>query len=249
MKKDYYIYFLLFLLEGCSSIYIPSPKNVPLFEKKGEVQIEAGASTNSVFATGSYAFSDKYALITNGSLSFRNISRTYDLGSTLFNAYFEGSGAHRSIEMGLGRYNLLPSSNRRLEVFVGAGYGNTGFDSKDYQSQYIQGFVQANAGRKFKYFEIGWSFHMTYAHFYCKYPEYISQPEIMQSRKEIVYTDFGTINPGGLIVLRFGGNQLKAFVRSGLDLSFPLSSSLIKTTGMDRNYTAGHFSIGISYRF
>ena len=65
-----YHYILVFLLSGCSSAYIPSSKNIPLFEEKGEIQIEAGASTNSVFAAGSYAFSEKFALIANGSMSY-----------------------------------------------------------------------------------------------------------------------------------------------------------------------------------
>ena len=68
MKIQYCIF--LFVLTSCSSAYIPSPKNMPLFEQKGELQIEAGTSTNSPFIIGSYAFSEKYAVIANGSISY-----------------------------------------------------------------------------------------------------------------------------------------------------------------------------------
>jgi len=47
MKKiHYYILFLLPLFTGCSSMYIPSTKPTPLFEEKGEVQVEIGTSIN-----------------------------------------------------------------------------------------------------------------------------------------------------------------------------------------------------------
>lgn len=73
----------------------------------------------------------KYALIVNGSLSFRNFSEWYDFGPDWGYSEWqilhlpEGAFTHHSIEAGSGRYNLLPSSSRRLlEVFAGAGYGN-----------------------------------------------------------------------------------------------------------------------------
>ena len=38
MKKV--LYLLPFLLSGCSSMYIPQMANAPLFEEKGETQVE-----------------------------------------------------------------------------------------------------------------------------------------------------------------------------------------------------------------
>ena len=71
-EKKFCLLFLLAILSGCVNIYISSPRNIPLFEEKGEVQIEVGANVTDIFVTGSYAFSDKYALIANGSLSYQN---------------------------------------------------------------------------------------------------------------------------------------------------------------------------------
>jgi len=62
-------------------MYIPSAKNIPLFEEKNEVQVEVGASTTSVYLTGGYAFSKKYAFVVNGSLSYLNFSKRYDFFS------------------------------------------------------------------------------------------------------------------------------------------------------------------------
>jgi len=235
-------------------MYIPSPKNTPLFEEKGEVQIEVGASTNSIFLTGNYAFSEKYAFISNGCLSFRNFSSIYDIGDirsynelTIFTS---GYGAHRSFEAGLGRYNIFPTLPHRIETFLVLGYGSCDYDNKDYYSEYLQGYFQMNIGKRFKHFEIGWSVHLAYSHFYCKYADYVPQPDLMLNKREIIYKNFGTINPGALLFLKFGGSNLKSFFRSGFNLTYPLTSNaLINNSNFDGGYTRFHLSIGLSYRF
>ena len=110
----------LYLFTGCATMYIPSPSNTPLFEEKGEGLLEAGISTNSIFATSSYAFSGKYALIANGALSYRNFSDKYDLFTHKDDSP-PGSGGflgpppdrrgkfeHRYWEASMGKMNMLP---------------------------------------------------------------------------------------------------------------------------------------------
>ena len=229
MKAYYYIF--IYLFTGCAASYIPSPKNVPLFEEKGEARIEAGISTNSIYATGSYAFSDKYALITNGTLSFLNFTPVSDLGAVLSFGLYDTGGMHRSIEAGLGRYNLLPSSVWRLETFAGVGYGTDGDEGKN-KLQYLQEFVQTNIGKRFNKNEIGWALRIASIH------------EIPVEKIRI------GVNIEPLIFMRFGGTHFNGFIRYGPSIMLPFSTS----TGNNRYFFHyffyfGHLSAGWSYRF
>ena len=243
MKTIYCIF--LFLLTGCSSAYIPSPKSVPLFEQKGDALIEVGTSTNSPFLVGSYAFSEKYAVIANGSISYPALAGNPIREYNELTFFLDGDVPHYSFEAGLGRYNLLPSSKRRLEVFAGAGYGMA-FDhfNKDYKQNYIQGFVQINTGKRYKAVDVGWSLRTAYADFqnkngYYKNNEYITD-----------YQNCQAFHFEPLFVVRIGGQHLKWFSRAGFNLAFPLSSnSFIETFGVNRGYTMFHISTGMSYRF
>ena len=258
MKKVRIEFVFLAVLSSCSSMYIPSPKNIPLFEEKGEVQIEAGTSTNSIFAAGSYAFSEKYAFITNFNVSFRNFSKKYDFGPDWHYAEFYifpmpgGSFAHRSIETGIGRYNMASSSSWKREIFAGTGYGWAN-EGKDWKNRYLQGFVQANAGKRFKNFEIGNSLRLSGSYFMYQMPERDYSTGV--GKDVILYRNFVVGHAEWLMCIRFGGKYLKGFVRSGLNFAYPLylSSSEYKTIWLSRgrywNFTLYHISIGISYRF
>ena len=251
MKTYYFIF--IFLFTGCSTGYIPSPKNIPLFEKKGEVQIETGVSDNYVFVSGSYAFSKKYALITNGFLAFGNFSEEEYLNDLLYTISYGYLGGYisknRYVEIGLGRYNLLPSSRWRLEAFAGAGYSMTKqgneFSQFRKDNRYYQGFTQANISRKLKRTEIGWSLRMAYSDFQFK-----SFPRHSQ---EMIYHNFGALHVEPLMFFRFGGKHFHGVVRGGHDFLYPLSSSArdgIYHGKFDLFYVNRmHLSVGLSYRF
>ena len=240
-----YPYILVFLLSGCSSAYIPSPKNIPLFEEKGEYQIEAGASTNSVFAAGSYAFSEKFSLIANGSMSY-----CYILGKPFgwssgepLSISFSGDVPHRSIEAGIGRYNLLPSSQRRLEVFAGVGYGAAHSFNSEYKQNYLLGFVQANTGKKYRHTEMGWSLRAAFSGFHESYGSTYPEYYYIENGK---YQAFH-LEP--LFVIRTGGQRLKVSFRTGINLAFPLSfPSKIVTLRGKEGYPVFHLSCGLSYQ-
>jgi len=259
MKTSHYL-FLLFFISGCSSAYIPSPKNVPLLEKKGEIQIEAGASTNSIFATGSYAFSEKYALITNGSMSFQNILQSLylDSGGGGVDSYYLPIGfsdvAHHSVEAGIGRYNFLPFSDRRLELFAGAGYGGAHTLSEHDKVSNFQCFMQVNTGKRHRRFEQGWSLRTAISGFHYQHGYYKSQFDengnYTGNRLIIEHGNYQALHLEPLLVIRTGGQRLKVSFRTAFNLAFPLSSpSGIKTFGIDRGYTVLHFSVGMNYRF
>lgn len=247
----FYIIVFLYLLSGCTTLYIPSPKNIPLLEEKGEVQVEVGVSTNSIFATGSYAFSEKYAFIANSAFSFYNFSDFSDLGD--LRSYGEltilsggAEIAHRSVEAGFGRFNILPESKRCLEAFVGVGYSVGNFDDKDYNNRYINGFFQINTNKKHKKLEIGWSFSCNYVYFNFKHPDYYNK----KNKEEIIYSKFSLIQPGALFFMRFGSEHLKLTIRNGINLAFPLSSNCpIKTNSFETEHTVFHISMGLCYSF
>ena len=217
-------------------MYIPSPKNIPLFEEKGEVQIEVGGSTNSIFVTGSYAFSEKYALIANGSMAYSYINgKPIGRHGGEINLYPGTDVPHRSIEVGLGRYNLLPSSKRRLEVFAGTGYGAAHSYIKDNDKQhYFQGFVQINTGKRYNRTELGWSLRTAFSGFFYQ-----------EGFKVIEHGNCQTLHFEPLFVVRTGGQHVKASFRTGFSIPCLLSSP----PGPIGGYTLLHFSAGMSFRF
>jgi len=62
-------------------MYIPAMPSLPLLEDKGDAQIDFSASTTSLRLSGNYAFSNKFAVMANGNLSFKNFSNHYDIFS------------------------------------------------------------------------------------------------------------------------------------------------------------------------
>lgn len=237
----YCLLFLFPLCTGCSSAYIPSSKNVPLFEEKGEVQIETGVSTNSLYLTGSYAFSDNYAVIANGSASYPALVGKPIRGYSETMIFLDGDVPHYSCEAGFGRYNLLPLSERRLEVFAGAGYGMSySYFSEGNKGNYMQGFVQINTGKRYEHAEIGWALRAAYVGFQYQYEYHKSQFEngIRQPDKLIIeHGNIQTFHLEPLFVIRTGG-RVKWFARTGLNLAFPFFDD-----------TIFHFSTGLSCRF
>jgi len=248
MKTIIFFIFLSFSLSGCALMYIGSPKNVPLFEEKGEGQIEAGISTNSIFATANYAFSEKYSFIINGCWSYGNFTKWKDLGAlssggeiSIFGG--EGDAVHRSIEAGLGRFNLS-QSNYCLEIYAGAGYGSSYDDY--YECKYILGFVQSNFGKKFKRMDTGGSLRLGYSNWQSN--------EIIEDTgwfKIISYK--GNIHLEPLIFVRVGGKHLKASFRGGFNILIPfLNQNSNITFSKYLNYhffELPHLSAGVSYHF
>ena len=214
---------------------------MPLFEEKGEVQIETGVSTTSLYMVGNYSFSEKYALIANGSISYWNFLDYLSPGSHIAD-YLGVIGApapYHAFELGIGRYNLLPYSTRLLEVFFGAGYG-MGYYENNIKQNFLQGFAQLNTGKKFKHVEIGWSLRTAFSGFHSQ----VRWSDIIEHER------YKTIHLEPQFLIRVGGKRIKWFYRTGLNLAFPLSSnSMMKTIDYDPGYTMLHFSTGISYRF
>ena len=253
MKNISFYIYLLLSITGCSSMYIPSPKPTPLFEKKGEVQIEAGTSINSPFVIAGYAFSEKYALITSGSLSYRNFMNVYERPHVEFDIFPfpNGAFAHRAIELGIGRYNMRPLSRQKLELFTGIVYGNAK-EEKDRKNNYYQCFLQANIGKRKKYFELGGSFRLGFSLFDYKSPKIDYSDDFR--RDYILHKTFEVAHAETLFFMKFGGEHLKGCFRVGGNAAIPFLSSsnreiIWRNGDLNRNYTMFHLSIGLSYSF
>ena len=251
-NRSYYLLLLLPLFTSCASMYIPSPVNTPLFEDKGEVLVEAGVSTNGIFATTSYSFSKKYALIANGNLSFGNFAKFSDIGDLSSGGEASlglgggGDCAHSSVELGIGRYNIVNVSGWHLEVFTGARCGkanNLDREVSTFDSWHLQGFVQANFGRRVKYKEIGFASRIDYSYFNTK--------DVYKKKNEVTYENFSALDLQQFVFFRLGGERLKVVIRIGFNfaLSFPPKHLYYNNNIWDPLYTIFHHSVGLTYRF
>lgn len=271
------VFFLSVFFQSCSTMYIPLSQNAPLFEQKNEGQVELGASSNSVYLQGAYAFSDKYALIAHGNMSFRNFSGRYDIFNTIALSaphkpyeplwppfdwgYFIKSSAfsHRYVELGGGRYNI-GSSTWKKELFAGGGCGYA-FEHADnqtskngkFENKYWLGFVQGNIGRKWKITELGWSLRMAASGFNFTTPSEISDfyPPYPYLNTNLY---FHNIHVEPLFFLRTGKAPVQGFIRVGSSLILPLKSftEIYLPHGIEREkvrYTIFHLSAGICIRF
>jgi len=249
MSKILYTIVIFSLCTSCASEYISSPMNIPLFEEKGEALVEAGISTNSVFVNASYAFSEKYAAILSSDISFYNFSDISDFAPVRGGeaVIFPTGGdivAHRTIEAGLGRYNIANVENWHLECFVGLRYGEADNTKKEnthnyyFNNWYLQSFVQINWGKKIKWSELGWVARIAYS-----YHEN-GDVQTYHYSKELKYTysNFNMFHLEPLYFVRFGGKHLKATIRAGFNAGLAWSNGV-------ELYGNPHLSAGLSYRF
>ncbi|MBN8653695.1 MAG: hypothetical protein J0L67_19855 [Cytophagales bacterium] len=103
----FFIILLVLVAAGCSPLYIPTTRNVPLFREQGEFQASVIASNGAEVQTA-LAVTDNVAIMVNGSLLRQKISEPESY-----------TRSHTFVEGGVGYYK----SNRRSRVEIFAGYG------------------------------------------------------------------------------------------------------------------------------
>ena len=261
-----YLIIIPVLLQSCSSMYIPASRSIPLLEKQGEFQMEAGASTNSVYANVSGAMTDDIAFTINGNMSYRNFTDYYDLTTYkdaeaptgYFKLDFRGEFVHRYGEISVGKINMLPDFPMKLELFGGAGIGRaTDFvdyysnSYGNYEADYYSIFGQGNFGLKKRKIEAGVSTRLAYSMF-----NYTSDYKNLYGEQYLFQDKFGAMSFEPILFVRFGGDNLKTVFRIGLNLMLP--RNLDKQDGVhygrgfndygDWKYTIFNFSVGLSYR-
>ena len=265
--KRFYLLIIPLLLQSCSSMYIPSVRSIPLLDKKGEFQGEAGASNNSVYANGNYAFTDDIAVSLSGNLSYRNFTDYYDIGthkddqsssrgSFIVIEIPRGSFAHRYGEVSVGKINMLPTTKQKLEVFGGVGMGKAtdvdndyqySYKAKNYKANYYSFFGQGNYGIvKHRIVEVGVSLRLAYSIF--NYTANLYGSSVYKNR-------FDAFHAEPMAVARVGNENFKFVFRVGTNLTFaPIDAKeeLAAYRGFTDDgyldYTTLHISIGISRR-
>lgn len=102
-----FLFLLGLLAAGCSPLYVPTTRNVPLFREQGEFQASVIASTGAEVQTA-LAVTDNLAIMVNGSFIRQKISE--------LDSY---TRSHTFVEGGIGYYK----ANRRSRIEIFAGYG------------------------------------------------------------------------------------------------------------------------------
>lgn len=243
------LYLLPFLLSGCSSMYVPQMANVPLFEEKGEKQVELSLSPNSAYASLDYAFSDNYAVMLNGNMSFGNMTDYNDIFThkdssrakyTDISIY--GRYSHKYAEAAVGRYNLLKSDKYKLEAFVGAGYGIA--DEKAYHNKYGLAFAQIDFGQAVKLFEWGLSMRLSSS---------LHNFDWTDDYGKSFHKEYSMVHLEPMAFCRVGGEHISFVPKIGLSL--PITSPAfesVESTIKDSDYyrtTVLHVSLGVRFKF
>lgn len=246
------------LLSSCSSMFIPAAPSLPLLQDKGEVKIDMSVSTNSLRLSTSFALTQKYALMLNGNMSYKNFGNSYDLftsgnyvkKSTNPYALVErkyGEFTQQYIELGIGRYNIT-NSKLIFEVFGGLGYGHSTdtWSDHNYLVNYYSGFVQANIGRKHKNLEFGGGIRLSGTYFDYNYKQTQQNTGDYQHRDLFLLNLFEPV-----FMLRGGDDFFKFGFQIGLSLpAYYKYDEDINSRGIlngNPKQTIMHFSVGIRF--
>ncbi|WP_298542340.1 hypothetical protein [uncultured Aquimarina sp.] len=109
--NNFFVYtYLIFIIQSCSSAYVPNTVNTPLFSKKGEVQAAIHTGTSGIDPQVSYAITNHMGIQINGSF-FNNASQ---VSGKLYD--------HQYIELAPGYYTKI-SEIFRFETYLGFGLG------------------------------------------------------------------------------------------------------------------------------
>lgn len=117
---------LIWILGGCTSVYMPNVPNTPMLSAKGElstgghINLRGNASFNSAYAVGEHV-----GLIVNGALM--SSSRT------------KKDFRHNLLEAGGGYFTTFgPEGNRILEIYTGLGRGSS---DRTYKNKTAEGTI------------------------------------------------------------------------------------------------------------
>jgi hypothetical protein len=145
---------LIFLMTGCTSVYVPNARNSPLFRRAGEVQGSVGFG-NGLDLQGAVAVTNHIGLMANYSYEDRNSSRytsTVDNDDYHYHNFFEG---------GIGYFEN--QGNWCYEIFAGYGRGKgASYDNYSWwggqntraAGQYDRIFIQPAFGMNKKVFHV-----------------------------------------------------------------------------------------------
>lgn len=104
---------ILFVMSGCTSVYMPNVPNVPMLTEKKEISAGGHITLKgNISFTAAYAVSDHFAVMLNGSILDKQGKKN--------------SFQHDLLEVGGGYFTTFGPENRRiLEVYAGYGGGSS----------------------------------------------------------------------------------------------------------------------------
>ena len=223
----------LLLLCSCNVAYIPSMHQVPLLQKKGDVQINVTPANFQAAA----AITDIIGLMCNGQIS----GSSWTNNDNGYNSY---SAKRRFFEVGAG-YFKKQEENKTFEIYGGATYGSIDFrNSYAYPGQKFSAnatkvFIQPAFGIVTDYVEVAIAVKCLKLSFFNVSTTNYGQVDLENDKLyNLDKNPFLFVEPS--ITLRVGYKFLKA--------QFQLLRSY-KLNNDDINYQPGNFFIGLSARF
>lgn len=251
MKKVFCI--LPLFLSGCASMYVPPMTNAPLFQEKGEKQVELSLSSNSIQSSVAYAITDNLAAQVSGNMSYGNVSNYNDIftkeGSSKVNwadVSCYGMYSHKYVEGAIGMYDLLHNENFKMETFVGGGYGKANEENFEdtYHNNYALAFAQVNFGQRLKVFDWGATLRLSAS---------LHDFDWTTDENKSFAHNFSILHVEPSAFCRIGGEHIKFVPRIGLSMPIKTSEfSYLEDNIKDSDYyrtTLIHFSLGVHFSF
>lgn len=134
---------LLWLFTSCTTVYTPTTVVTPVFEEKGDMEVQAtlrkgsphpkGAALNIGYA---YAFSEKYAAMLNLEYQREPYIRNFRVNNDIMKS--------RAAEVYLGRYFSSSESASALYFGAGRGYQDKRFAREDAEAFYASDYWMAS---------------------------------------------------------------------------------------------------------
>ncbi|MBW1294017.1 hypothetical protein [Aquimarina litoralis] len=110
LSKSFIYICLTFIIQSCSSAYVPNAVNTPLFGKKGETKVAIHAGTSGIDPQVSYAITNHIGIQMNGSF--------FNKASQVTGKLYD----HQYAELAPGYYTKI-SEIFRFETYAGFGLG------------------------------------------------------------------------------------------------------------------------------
>jgi hypothetical protein len=250
---NFNLYFLAIILSGCSSMNIPPRINSPVFVKRGEGEIEIGATTSSIYQNLSYSITNNFALITSGHFSYDYFDQSEKerlRWSGITMEYFPKQYEYKYLDVGIGYYKTATRLSNSIYVGFGTGsaknnkYSNYEktflYDNKDSHKTF---FLQYNFGVYNSKIRYGVSTRISYMH----YPFELKTTDIHQeynSESSEVYHIL-TLQPNFFI--NYGKGKLRFTLNGGVYLTNHNNYSDWFVRDHPQN-TLLNLAIGINYR-
>lgn len=136
-------------ITSCYTYNIPSGATTALISEQGENKLSAAANFNEAGGSITYALTNHVLFTTSGIISFADNPYKQDYDSVFFRK------TPNNFEVGLGYFGFYKKFVNNAVFGIGTGNAAYNYGTQDhlegyYQTEYVQYFLQYNAGFKYK---------------------------------------------------------------------------------------------------